>query len=185
MSTALTIVVLVSDTVVIEPVGTDTVIGTVSSVFSVALSRMACTREDSTTVLGLPRWALNATSSLHAELISEVPVENREIILWHERTERLYYGMKGQRDYIIIIDIIIIIISIISIIIIIIIIIIVISIIIIIIIFISIIIIIITLLLLLLSLLLSYYHYYFIVISTTFIRIEIKKIDTLILNNIL
>ena len=146
MSTALTIVVLVSDTVVIEPVGTDTVIGTVSSVFSVALSRMACTREDSTTVLGLPRWALNATSSLHAELISEVPVEMK-----------LFYGMKGQRDYIIIIISIII----------------------------SIIIIVITLLLLLLSLLLSYYHYYFIVISTTFIRIEIKKIDTLILNNIL
>ena len=156
MSTALTIVLLVSDTVVIEPVGTDTVIGTVSSVFSVALSRMACTREDSTTVLGLPRWALNATSSLHAELISEVPVEMK-----------LFYGMKGQRDYIIIIDIIIIIIIVIIVIII------------------SIIIIVITLLLLLLSLLLSYYHYYFIVISTTFIRIEIKKIDTLILNNIL
>ena len=165
MSTSLTIVVLVSDTVVIEPVGTDTVIGTVSSVFSVALSRMACTREDSTTVLGLPRWALNATSSLHAELISEVPVEMK-----------LFYGMKGQRDYIIIIIIII------DIIIIIIIVIIIIDIMII---FISIIIIIITLLLLLLSLLLSYYHYYFIVISTTFIRIEIKKIDTLILNNIL
>ena len=157
MSTALTIVVLVSDTVVIEPVGTDTVIGTVSSVFSVALSRMACTREDSTTVLGLPRWALNATSSLHAELISEVPVEMK-----------LFYDMKGQRDYIIIIIIIISIIIIIIIVIIII-----------------IIIIVITLLLLLLSLLLSYYHYYFIVISTTFIRIEIKKIDTLILNNIL